>query len=246
MSNVSHPDRLKEGDPFDSLQSLPAGAVKAQKPLDLLGRQRALHIALVEKNEHLGNMYIGALTALQNDSNPERLSQVAHSLRELMEKMPAYMNLPVKVKSETLGMKVREFSCEWKKVRTKSEHHRNPEWSEQVDGPLRKFLKKTEEFFLWFEQHRPKRKDQVALTLRALDPMGRPLPLPLEKLRVDEWEKIRDYFVGVAHHQIGAIHGEFISRLDALEVFLLDRLRPRTFADHDTIDSIIREGESHA
>lgn len=246
MSTISHLDRVEEGDPSDPLQSLSAEVVKAQKPLELLGPQRALHIVLVEKNEHLGNMYIGALAAVQNDSNPERLSQAAHSLRELMEKMSAYMNLPVKVKSESLGMKVREFSLEWKKVRTKSERQGNPEWSGQMDGPLQKFLKKAEEFFLWFEQHQPKRKDQIAQTLRTLDPMGRPLPLPLEKLRVDEWETIRDYLVGVAHHQILAVQDEFISWLDALERFLLDRLRPRTFADHDMIDSIIREGETHA
>jgi len=212
----------------------------------LSGRQRALHIALIEKNEHMGNMYVGALAALQNDSNPERFSQAAHSLRELMEKMPAYLNLPVKVKSESLGMKVREFSREWKKAYNKSECRGNPEWSGEVDDTLTKFLKKAGEFFLWFEQHQPKRKDQIAHTLRTLDPMGRPLPLPLEKLRVDEWEKIRDYFLGVAHHQISIVHGEFISWLDALERFLLDRFRPRTFADHDLIDSIIREGETHA
>lgn len=218
----------------------------AREPFQLSGKQRALHQALGEQDERLANFYLGALTVLADSSNPDRLPLAAHGLRELLEKIPIYLELPVKVKSESLKAKVQEFSLEWGKVSKKSQCRGNPEWTGQIDDLLKKFIQNAAGFFSWFEEHHPRRRTEVAQMLRAIDPLGRPLPPPIEKLRVDEWHEIRDYCVGVAHHQISAVDGEFISWLDALERFLLDRLRPRTFADHDLIDSIIREGETHA
>ena len=86
----------------------------------------------------------------------------------------------------------------------------------------------------------------MAGVLQALDPIRSPLPQPLEELRVDEWDEIRRYFIVVAHHNLQTNPENFKSRLAALEKFLLDRFCPRTFEDHDLIDSIIKEGEQNA
>jgi hypothetical protein len=56
----------------------------------------------------------------------------------------------------------------------------------------------------------------------------------------------REYFQAIAHHGRQPPEEDFRARIDALERFLLDRLRPRTFADFDAIDDIIQEGESNA
>ena len=88
--------------------------MREEELIQLSSQQRALFEALMEENISLGHMYIGALTVLANESNPEHLHQAAHSLRELLEKLPDYKDFPVKIKTENLKVKVREFSAEWK------------------------------------------------------------------------------------------------------------------------------------
>ena len=63
---------------------------------------------------------------------------------------------------------------------------------------------------------------------------------------MEKWERIRDFFVAVCHHNKQAEEGEFGQYLDELERFLLDRVRPRTFDDFSAIDRLIEEGESDA
>jgi hypothetical protein len=62
---------------------------------------------------------------------------------------------------------------------------------------------------------------------------------------VELWFKLRDYFVGIAHHGGEPSLDEFRQYLGELERFLLDRLSPRTFSDMDEIDFLIAQGESH-
>jgi len=51
-------------------------------------RQRKLYFQFIDFHEEigkeLGNIYLGAIRALSNSSNPDRFAQVAHSCRELM------------------------------------------------------------------------------------------------------------------------------------------------------------------
>ena len=60
-------------------------------PLVLTGQQREVLEALRDKETEeypLSNWYLGALYALDNHYNPDRISQAAQSLRELLEKLP--------------------------------------------------------------------------------------------------------------------------------------------------------------
>src|SRR5208337_1047836 len=111
-------------------------------------------------------------------------------------------------------------------------------------GIIIKFLNKVEEFFEWFGTHHPRRKAEIDETLYKLEGSELRLPPALQKLNVDYWDEIRDYFQAIAHHRKETNIEEFKSFLAALERFLLDRLFPRTFADFEEIDEIIREGES--
>jgi hypothetical protein len=215
-------------------------------PLQLSGQQRALYEALSEKDERLAGMYLGSLLVLRQTENPDLLALAAHGLRELMEKLPRYFDLPVGTKPPSLKVKVLELTRSWGNAVKNSKCGENPSWSGVIDSPLRKFLKKTQEFFTWFEAEHPTRKQQTAKVLRGLDLIDRPLPAPIEQLRIEEWDKCHDYLKGVSHHAILPWPGDFISRLEVLECFLLDRLRPRTFEDHAEIDRIIREGETNA
>ena len=49
--------------------------------------QEELRDALAHVGPRLGPIYVGGLRVLEDHSNPDRLAQSAHSMRELMEKM---------------------------------------------------------------------------------------------------------------------------------------------------------------
>jgi len=191
-------------------------------------------------------MYLGSLLVIRQMENPDLLALTAHGLRELMEKLPRYLDLPVAAKPPSLKEKVRNLLQSWGNAAKHSPCLLNPAWSGTIDGSLQKFLKRAQEFFAWFEGEHPTRRQQTAKVLRSLDPMGRPLPAPIEQLRIEEWDKCHDYFEEVSHHTILSSQEDFTSWLAVLECFLLDRLRPRTFEDHTEIDRIISEGEANA
>ena len=59
--------------------------------LVLTSKQQAVLEVLQSKQTEkspLGDWYIGALYALNNHYNPDRVAQAAHSLRELLQKLP--------------------------------------------------------------------------------------------------------------------------------------------------------------
>src|SRR4051794_24588394 len=81
--------------------------------LQMSGQQRGLYDALGEIHQNLADMYLGALTTISSN-NPDRLAQAAHSLRELIEKLPMYIGMPFR--SANLGEKVQNLTQQWKKV----------------------------------------------------------------------------------------------------------------------------------
>src|SRR5438309_1197073 len=86
----------------------------------LSSQQRAVHDALNGKDERLASMYQGVLAALHNVGNPERFPQAAQSVRELMEKLPAYLNIPLRKAPEHLKIRVRELAEDWAKASKES------------------------------------------------------------------------------------------------------------------------------
>ena len=64
---------------------------EVSKPLVLTSKQRDVLEVLKSKQTEkypLSRWYTGALYALNNHYNPDRVAQAAHSLRELLEKLP--------------------------------------------------------------------------------------------------------------------------------------------------------------
>lgn len=209
--------------------------------LELSGQQLALYKALAGKDIKLAQMYHGALSVLSQSENTDRLALAAHGLRELMEKLPRYLDVPM-VNLGEVSERIRTLNRSWHRTLERSACHNNGTWSGEIDGFLQKFLKATHEFFERVKDH-PTWKQQAARILRKLDPLDRALPQPIENLQVKEWNEIRNYFVNVSHHNASADPEEFELWLSALERFLLERLIPRTFDDQTRIDEIIKEGE---
>jgi hypothetical protein len=189
-------------------------------------------------------MYLGALLALEQTGNPENIVHAAHSLRELMEKLPKYRDLPVK-QQPRLREKTMQLSQDWREVLDNHQSHESNSWNGTINNSLRKFLQSTHNFFEWFKDQHRTRKEQAAILLRGLDPLRLPLPGPIEDLRIQEWYNYVEYLQGVSHHGNAAILEEFCSWLGAIEKFLLDHLCPRTFEDQKEIKEIIEAGEKN-
>ncbi|MBX3177134.1 MAG: hypothetical protein KF886_07235 [Candidatus Hydrogenedentes bacterium] len=210
----------------------------------LRGQQRALYEAFTDRDRRLARIYLGSLQILDSE-NCNRLALAAHGIRELLTELPQHFKVDLKAYKQNLGSKVRELEDAWATVSSKSNCIESCKWSGEIDGPLSKFLTQMHTFIDWVRVHMPRRKDEAAETLFALDPARGRLPKDIERIHVDLWFKLRDYFVGIAHHGGDPSWDEFSQYLDELERFLLDRLSPRTFSDMDEIDSLIAHGESN-
>lgn len=207
----------------------------------LTERQFALHSELGRRKETLADMYLGALIVLQGSSNPDYLAQAAHSIRELMEKLPKIISVSMRECKNSITTV--EMKDSWQSAIKKTSCHSIAGWGGEIDPDLRKFLQKAEIFFENFNNIYIPRPAQLQLFLRELDGVGRLQSAELEKQNIKIWNEIRDYFVNVAHHRIEVDNKEFYAQLALFEDFILDKLHPETIADFESIDMLIQEGE---
>jgi hypothetical protein len=213
----------------------PSSQPEAPDPLTALtARQRELVGILADKDEGLGQMLVGAIMARAATNNPDHLGQASHSLRELIEKLPPHFDA-VLLPTDTQTNKVATLAVHWsreRRVKNKSD-----------EALSTKFVQELHAFFQWRDDNLLTRRDAARRAISKFDPSGRSLPTPIEELHAQEWMKIRDFFVGSAHHH-ACTTAEFDTWYNAFENFMLNRLRPRTFENADKLDALIQEGES--
>src|SRR4051794_4237374 len=99
----------------------PGGVPPAPVGLQLSGQQRALLEALREIDRRLGEMYLGALAVLQQPFNGERFAQSAHTLRELINRLPDSLGLSVGALNERMGDRIQRPERAWDNAVQKSE-----------------------------------------------------------------------------------------------------------------------------
>jgi hypothetical protein len=211
--------------------------------LALTNEQSALFGVLLGRSERIARMYLGAVIALKDDLDPERLSKAAHEMRELMEKISEIVDVEIRALGERMGQKVGELEAEFTAMLSQTKL-KPPMWDGVVDQPLKQCLEKMREFFDWKKEHQPKRREEITNVLRALDGPGRLLPGDIEKANVNSWMDTKQFFDGVAHHRFQPAENEFTESVAYVEGVLLNKLNPKTFADFDSVDAIIEEGES--
>lgn len=214
-------------------------------PLILNSQQQTLFNALLEKDDSLARIYLGAIRVLGDDSNPDRVALASHNIRELINLLPRYLGVDIKDRQARLGDKVANLRDQWQKAGTRSKCHAEDNWQGEIDKPLQSLLKDLERFFVWYDDHFRRRKAVVRHLLKKLDPAPISLPEPIADLHVQEWEKYHNYFVALAHHDKTTTEDELTSWISSLERFLLDKLRPRTFEEIDEIDQIIKQAEEN-
>jgi transcriptional regulator with XRE-family HTH domain len=213
--------------------------------LELLGEQRTLYEALASRDQQIAEMYLGGVTALNLKGNPERFPQAAHSFREAMDRLPPALGLRVEALTARLADQVQRVEAAWSEAVEHSRCFKDGRWEGDVDRPLARLIAKVGELVEWRQENRPRRRAEAADAIRLLSVSEERLLAPLEDLAVRQWMEARDYFIAVAHHR-AVNEEEFTRRVAAFEGFVLARLRPQTFADFDTIDSLVEEAEDAA
>ena len=119
------------------------GKQEAVSSLNLSGQQRSLLLAFERLDPKLARMYLGALRVLADEANPDAMPLAAHTLREIMEKLPESLDVPLKASAGALSnLRVAGLLPIWQKAVNRSSCHSNGEWQGQLDGPLERLLKR--------------------------------------------------------------------------------------------------------
>ena len=209
-------------------------------PLLLTPKQQDVLEALQSKETEkypLSQWYLGALYALDNQYNPDRISQAAHSLRELLEKLPRVVH----------GSDVQIGPTDFKGMRRNinnrilKDKERYPEgWkNKKIDGRLDKTLRKIENYFERNQQ--PTRDEQMQQAVATIDPMVDRLDSEIQEAKRNKllnlWNKLEIF----AHHKSNPDYEEFRNCLAELEVIVFDLLAPITAQDQKEIQMILRQ-----
>lgn len=199
--------------------------------------------------KNLSDMLHGAwITLGAPNNNPDYLPQVAHSIRELVEKAHDYVvEVPVRIEGNGLKSVIISLAEKWSTATQNTKSINITEWSGTVDGPFQKILKTMSEFFATFSAEHKPRSAQHKATLATLDGSGQPVPEAIMKERLKVWGELDDFFKAVAHHKKTTTKKVLESKIIALEDFILDVKYPERSVPIDTLDildSIIAEGET--
>jgi hypothetical protein len=208
--------------------------------LELSGRARDVVAALTTRDEHAASLYEGALRVLADAQNPARLRLAACGLRELLGELH---DAP---KPQDLKQRVRKLRDAWdvskRTLGVAPDAQDDSEAQDDPDSEGSTFTQTLDAFFVAFDEDYPGRRKQAGDTIEKLDPSGRTAPPVVHQARGDVWMEFSGYFSAVLHGGKRPSEDEFRSQVDAFEVFLLDVLRPQTFADIGKIDDLIAEG----
>jgi hypothetical protein len=222
---------------------VPVGVIETSNsaaPLTLTTRQQAVHGLLLKRQKadcQIATWYMGALYAMDNHHNPDRLSQTAQSLRELLEKLPRVLSDEDVIPSVTGGnLKQKRVSIETRLKRDKE--RANGDWQGYTITPhMDKTLRGLEQYLEWNQQ--PNRTDEAFKSTSHTDPMASVLsPTITEHKRIrfmEVWKGLQGY----AHHASDASGTEISHLITRCEEIILEAFAPVKAEDQLRIHTIV-------
>lgn len=207
-------------------------------PLLLSSRQNQVVEALKSikcKEYSLADWYIGAIYAAKNINNPDRFSQAAQSLRELLEKLPRIF-----IESD-----IHESKYDFKEMREKirvrlsSDKERyNGIWNgKKIDGKLNKTIQDIDNYFTL--NNMPTRREQINSALNNLDPMSGAFDQTIRLEKYERFKSIWGYFEALAHHKNSLDEKGFFEQFDLTDRLIIELLAPITAQDQCAIRDIL-------
>lgn len=196
----------------------------------------------------LADMYLGALYALSRADNPERFSQAAQSMRELLEKLAIQFDgAPAGVSLEWASDQIKSIESELLKAREKSRcFDGTPKrWSGEIDQIVRRLLIRVERAV---DRRRaaPTWRDHQRRFLGATDTHGGELTEEQETAILEEWKRFNKFFQGTAHHKFEPTPLAFERMMYECNEFVLARIRVTTFTRITQLDEIVTDAERDA
>ena len=211
---------------------------RAVTPLELSASQRTVVGALQRHDTdryRLSQWYLGALYAVNNPYNPDRFSQAAQSLRELLEKLPRAVgesNLPAGSRTDFQG-KRRELNA---LIAKDLERYPDGWEGQEIDRRLARTLREVAAYFRLSQQ--PTRGEQIQGAVANVDPLAGQMDSATRDRRRDAIVRLWRQLESFAHHQSDD-EGAFDACLGTLERTVLDLLAPITAQDQQEIQSIL-------
>ena len=208
------------------------------RPPIFTGPRQALFDALHESDPKSADFYWGALLALVDRQNPERLFQAAHSIRELLEKAPVLAGGLV-APSQRLNDKLTPLRAKFQKLAPHLQE--DGTWAENSEkkvaaGPARTPERRSLDGCEF--QTTPRRSAYSASSINRNS--GIFLPSDVEDAEIEEFMELKHYFTELAHHRFSPTEEDFNQKLTKAETILLRKLRPEPSADFAAIDALLK------
>ena len=205
--------------------------------LDATQRQVLDALRAIETDEcPLGDWYLGALFALQNKYNPDRISQAAQSLRELLEKLPRVVRESDVVKSYDFAGMRRGIYNRW----IKDKKRYDGKWTGvTVNTHFDKTLRNIDRYLELYQI--PTRKEQIQSAIGQIDPMADLFDPKIQKAKRDQFHKVWMELEGFAHHRNNPDEQLFLACFSAIDQIILDLLAPITAQNQQEIRTILEK-----
>jgi hypothetical protein len=196
---------------------------------------------LNEADYELANYYLGAHKALVDSTNPERYASSAHSLRELIEKLPDKHTRGVRIERppSILSSITYEARDSWSHIEIDKTNRQL--WQLPASVESNTFLRKSEKFWEWFSKHYLKRDEQRLRFLQGIN-KGASLPPSLQEKQLELWGEYYSKFSKIAHHREEP--NDFPQLLADFEDFIIRELEPQTTKDFSRISALIIETQA--
>ena len=194
----------------------------------------------VETEEYrLGDWYLGALFTLENPYNPDRISQAAQSLREILEKLPRVTREHDVRLYDFRGMRRGIF-----KRLVKDRDRFADDWKGKIiDAQFAKTLRKIYRY-MELNQH-PTRKEQIQNAIGRIDPMADQMGFDIQNWKRDAFHGLWSQLEDLSHHRSSENTDErkFRQTVSTLERYVYDLLAPITAQDQQEIQYIMDRTE---
>jgi hypothetical protein len=207
------------------------------RPPIFTGPRQALFDALHESDPKSADFYWGALLAIVDRQNPERLFQAAHSIRELLEKAPVLAGV-LAAPSQRLNDKLTPLRAKFQRLAPHLQE--DGTWAENSEKKVVAVLQELRSVVHWIDANFRQRKEEVRILLRALTGPGIFLPSDVEDAEIEEFMALKNYFTELAHHRFSPTEEDFNQKLTNAETILLRKLRPEPSADFAAIDALLK------
>jgi hypothetical protein len=203
-------------------------------------RQRLMHARLSMINPVLAVWYLGTLDAISNQENPERYYQAAHSIREIMNKIPINDDLSNlnKKYSGDLTAKVKDLLHPWRRISQKFATQ------DPINGKLMKFLTKLQDFDKWFEASYPTRLSIASKMLEIVRKVNGQIAEDDIDANAIRWHQVTGYFTKLCHHNYQFSEAAFLENMTIFEDMLIGPSHSDIVDTISRIDELIKEVES--